>query len=121
MPKYACIFSYSTGSWARMLKTSDDGLSSFRRLLDSVGGSLETVYWMPLGIPSGMVIVDTPDSVTAAAVSVAVTSTGAVQNLQTYELFTQEQVGEMLLMARDGTHVYRPPGHEESIFPGSAP
>jgi hypothetical protein len=44
-----------------MLKTSDDGLSSFRRLLDSVGGSLETVYWMPLGIPSGMVIVDTPD------------------------------------------------------------
>jgi uncharacterized protein with GYD domain len=110
MPKYAAIFSYSTGSWARMIKTADDGVAAFRELLDSVSGSLESVYFMPLGIPAGIVIVDTPDSVTAAAVSVAITSTGAVQNLQTYELFTQEQFSEMLLLARDGTQIYRPPG-----------
>lgn len=113
MPKYASIFSYSTGSWARMIKTGDDGVAAFRELLESVSGSLESVYFMPLGIPAGIVIVDTPDSVTAAAVSVAITSTGAVQNLQTYELFTQEQFSEMLLLARDGTQIYRPPGQPD--------
>jgi uncharacterized protein with GYD domain len=113
MPKYASIFSYSSGSWARMIKNLDDGIPAFRQVLESMGGSVESVYFMPLGITAGMVIVDTPDSVTAAAVSIAVTSTGAVQNLQTYELFTPEQTGEMLLLARDAVQLYRPPGHEE--------
>jgi uncharacterized protein with GYD domain len=113
MPKYATIFSYSSGSWARMIQTSDDGIDALRQLLESQGASLESVYFMPLGLPAGIVIVDTPDSVTAAAVSVAITSTGAVQNLQTYELFTQEQVREMLFLAKDGLQIYRPPGHAD--------
>ncbi len=112
MPKYVTIFSYSSGSWARMIKNSDDGIAALRQLLESQGASLESVYFMPLGAPDGIVIVDTPDSVTAAALSIAITSTGAVQNLQTYELFTREQVAEMLHLARDGTQVYRPPGSE---------
>jgi len=102
MPKYASIFSCSSASWARMIKNLDDGIPAFRRMLESMGGSIESVYLMPLGITAGIVIVDTSDSVTAAAVSIAVTSTGAVQNLQTYELFTPGQISEMLLLAKDG-------------------
>ncbi len=93
-----------------MIQTSDDGIPALRRLLESQGASLESVYFMPLGIPAGIVIVETPDSVTAAALSVVITSTGAVQNLQTYELFTEEQVRQMLTLAVDGSHIYQPPG-----------
>ncbi len=71
---------------------------------------METIYFMPQGLPSGILIADVPDSVSAAAVSIAITSTGAVQNLQTYELFSREQMSEMLLLAKDVSAMYAPPG-----------
>ena len=80
-------------------------------MLDSVGGSLDTLYWM-FGDYDGMVIFDVPDSASAAAVSLAAGSSGAFKHLQTHELFTQEQLGETLARAKSTTRVYQPPGQQ---------
>ncbi len=111
MAKYAVFFTYSSDAWARMINNPGDrtAAAAVRQLADSVGGSLESAYWM-FGANDGIVIVDAPDSVRAAAVSVAVGSTGSFKHLETHELFTQDQLGQVLSHARNAAQAYQPPG-----------
>ena len=60
----------------------------------------------------GIVITDAPDSISAAALSVTVGSTGAFKNLETHELLTQEQLGLALSRSKDATQAYPPPGQQ---------
>jgi len=110
--RYASFFSYSSEAWARMINAPGDRTAALRQVLASVGGSLESIHWM-FGPYDGIAILDVPDSVSAAAVSIAVGSTGVFKHLETHELFTQEQLGETLARARDVTQVYEPPGEQE--------
>ena len=111
MAKYAFFFSYSSDAWARMIKSPGDRTAAVRQLADSLGGSLESMYWM-FGPYDGIVIADVPDSVGAAALSVAVTSTGSFKQVETHELFTQEQFGQMLSRAVEVTQGYQAPGQQ---------
>ena len=111
MARYASFFSYSSEAWARMISTPGDRTAALRQVLDSVGGSLDAMYWM-FGDYDGMVIFDVPDSAGAAAVSIAAGSSGAFKHLETHELFTQEQLGETLARAKAATQAYRPPGQQ---------
>lgn len=111
MAKYAFFFSYSSDAWARMIKNPSDRTAAVRQLTDSLGGSLESMYWM-FGPHDGIVIADLPDSVSAAALSLAVTSTGSFKQVETHELFTQEQLGQMLSRAVEGTQGYQAPGQQ---------
>ncbi len=111
MAKYAIFFTYSSDAWARMIKSPGDRTAAVRQLAGAVGGSLESAYWM-FGAHDGFVVVDVPDSVSAAAVSVAVGSTGSFKHLETHELFTQDQLGQMLARAKDAAQAYQPPGQQ---------
>jgi len=111
MPKYVSFFTYSSEAWGRMINAPGDRTAALRQVLDSVGGSLDAMYWM-FGDYDGMVIFDVPDSAGAAAVSIAAGSSGAFKHLETHELFTREQLGETLARARTATQVYRPPGQQ---------
>jgi uncharacterized protein with GYD domain len=111
MAKYALFFSYTSDAWARMINNPGDRTSAVRQLVDSLGGTLECVYWM-LGDRDGIVIADLPDSATAAAVSIAVTSTGAFKHAETRQLLTQQQLGQALEKAKNLAQVYQPPGQQ---------
>jgi uncharacterized protein with GYD domain len=111
MAKYAVFFTYSSDAWARMINNPGDRTAAVRQLADSVGGSLESAYWM-FGAHDGIVSIDVPDSVRAAAVSVAVGSTGSFKELETHELFTQDQLGQVLSHARNAAQAYQPPGQQ---------
>lgn len=109
MAKYVFFFSYTSEAWARMIHNPGDRTAAVRQLADSMGGSLDSLYWMT-GAHDGMVIADFPDPVSAAALSVAVGSTGAFKSLETHELFSQEQLTLVLARSREATRAYRPPG-----------
>ena len=111
MPKSVSFFTYSSETWGRMIGAPGDRAAALRQVLDSVGGSLDAMYWM-FGDYDGMVIFDAPDSASAAAVSIAAGSSGAFRQLETHELFTQEQLGETLARAKSTTQVYQPPGQQ---------
>jgi uncharacterized protein with GYD domain len=111
MAKYAIFFTYSSEAWARMIKSPGDRSAAVRQLADAMGGTLESAYWM-FGAHDGIVVVDVPDSVRAAALSVAVGSTGSFKHLETHELLTQEQLGQVLAHAQDATTAYQPPGQQ---------
>jgi uncharacterized protein with GYD domain len=111
MTKYAFFFSYSSESWARMIRAPGDRTAAVRQVLASQGGSLDCIYWMS-GSHDGIAIADLPDSVSAAAVSIAVASTGAIAHSQTHVLLTQEELGQALQQAGATVRAFQPPGRE---------
>lgn len=109
MPKYMLLGSYSSESWARMIENPGDRTAAARAAAEAVGGSVEALYWA-FGPDDVVVIADIPDDTTAAAVSVAVTSSGALRNLRTIRLFSPEEGVEMLRKAQTVAAGYRRPG-----------
>jgi uncharacterized protein with GYD domain len=111
MAKYIQIFSYSSGSWARMINSlGGDQTISVQHTLEALGGSLECMYWQ-VGSHDGYAIFEVPDSVTAEAVEQAMTKTGAFKSMETHELLTEKQLVETLHLPRDAAQVYEVPGH----------
>jgi uncharacterized protein with GYD domain len=109
--KFVIFFSYSNEAWARMIGSPVDRSAAVRQLLGSVDGSLESIYWM-LGTHDGMAVADVPDSVSVAAVSIAITSTGAFKHVETHELLTQEQLAQALQRAGTAAQAYQAPGRQ---------
>jgi len=102
-------FKYTNGSWARMLKIADDREAAVRELLDSVGGSLEHMWW-DVTTGSAYVIAQLPDAVTAAAVMTASAKTGGFSAVKAHEMLTQEQLRDALALARSCDGAFQPPG-----------
>jgi uncharacterized protein with GYD domain len=109
MPKFIMTFSYSNASWARMLKVADDRRKAVAGLMEHLNGSLELMYW---GVESGQayVIVELPDSVSATAALTIATETGAFKDVQVHEVLTQEQLRDVVALAKSSEGYYPPPG-----------
>src|SRR5262245_36504653 len=91
----------------RMIQSPGDRTAAVLQLTESVRGSVECVYWM-FGAQDGLAIFDVPDSVSAAAVSVAVGSTGSFKHLETHELLSQEQLSQVLSRSKTAAQAYQP-------------
>jgi uncharacterized protein with GYD domain len=109
VPSYILLFSYTGAAWQRMMGTAGDRTAAISAAASAVGASVQSVRWM-LGPHDGLVILDAPDSVTAAAVSVTAMSTGAFSAVETHELFTQDQLQALLGRAGEASSHYTPPG-----------
>jgi uncharacterized protein with GYD domain len=110
MAKYVIFFTYTSDSWERLIKNPGfDRAASMHQLADSMGGTLESIYWMS-GTYDGFDIIDVPDSVTATALSVTLNSTGAFKHVETHELLDERQIGQALEKSKDSREAYRPPG-----------
>jgi uncharacterized protein with GYD domain len=109
MPKYLVRMRYSPGSWARMIYSHGDRTKALRRMMEALGGSLDSVYWQS-GTEDALAIVDLPDSISANALIAAATKTGAFMSVDTHELLTQEQLLAILDLARDAAEVFEVPG-----------
>ncbi|GAA0929369.1 GYD domain-containing protein [Pseudonocardia zijingensis] len=109
MAKFAIFFSYKPETWDRMVMKPGERTTAVRQLAESAGGSLEKLYYM-FGDRDGFVVLDFPDSTTAAAVSVAVSSSGAFSHLETRELIDAEDLPALLEKAASARESYRRPG-----------
>jgi uncharacterized protein with GYD domain len=109
MAKFAAFFSYKPETWNQFLMKPGDRTAAVRDLAESVGGSLETMYFM-FGDRDGFVVLDVPDRDAAAAIAVAVNSSGAFSHMETRELISPEDLPAVLEKAASAREVYRPPG-----------
>jgi uncharacterized protein with GYD domain len=109
MPRFVIKFTYSSASWARMLTVTDDRIAAVAALFEHLDGKLDDMYW-EVEDAAAYVIGDLPDSLSAAAAITAATRTGAFKDVQVHQLLTQEQLREMVTLAKSLEHVYRPPG-----------
>ena len=78
-----------------------------REVAESAGGSLESYYWM-FGQYDGAAVFDLPDSHSMAAVSLAITSSGALSHFETHELIESSDLTAIAERAKGIT--YQPPG-----------
>ena len=105
MPKFLWQVSY-TAQGAQGLRK--DGGTARRavaqKLAEQMGGKLESFYFA-LGESDAFIVAELPDATAAAALSLAVNASGALQ-LRTIPLITPEEMDAAAKKSPD----YRPPG-----------
>ena len=91
MPKYLLEAHYSTEGAKGVAKEGGTGRrAAVAKMAESVGGKLESFYFAFGGVDA-FVIVDLPDNVTAAAVTLAASQSGAA-SVKTVVLLTPEDM-----------------------------
>jgi uncharacterized protein with GYD domain len=81
-----------------------------RRTLGAAAFGKLVSYDFMFGEDDGMVVFEVPDSQTAAAISLAVSSTGVFGRVHTHELIPAENLPALLERAKSARQSYRPPG-----------
>jgi uncharacterized protein with GYD domain len=109
MAKYLATFTYSVGSWARMIESPGDRPEAVRKVMEALGGQLECMYWCA-ETEDGLTIADFPDSVAIGAVQAGLFKTGAFKTIDVKELLNKQQLQEKLVLARDAGRVFEVPG-----------
>jgi uncharacterized protein with GYD domain len=105
MPKYMISASYTAEGLKGLQKDKASGRRrAVTAAVEAVGGKLDAIYYA-LGEDDVFVIVDLPDTATAAAIGVAVSATGMVRT-RTTALLTVQQLDRAL----EKSVSYRPPG-----------
>jgi uncharacterized protein with GYD domain len=104
MPFFCHQISYTKEAWARLVENPQDRLEAVRAPIEKLGGKLNTAFFA-FGPFDVIAITDMPDSISAAAISIAFAAGGAVQNIQTTPLMTAAQAVEALRKA--GTCGYK--------------
>jgi uncharacterized protein with GYD domain len=109
MPKFVTFFTLNAQTISRFIDNPSDRAAAVRALIEPAGGKLEAYYFM-FGAEDGMVIYEVAEASSAAAISLAVSSTGAFGHLRTHELIPAENINAVLERAKAARASYRPPG-----------
>jgi uncharacterized protein with GYD domain len=107
--KYAVFFSLTSDTLARFLENPSDRRGPVTKLVEAADGRLDSYYWM-FGQHDGFVVCDLPNSAAAAAISLAVSSTGAFKAVETHELIEAGDLTAVAQKAKALKGVYTPPG-----------
>lgn len=106
MPSYLIQFSYGPTAIAALIKKPTDRSEVVKSLVAKIGGKL-VGGWMSFGEYDGVLIVEGAELVDAAAVSMAVSASGAFRAFKTTPLLTMTEGVEA--MRKAGTLGYAPP------------
>ena len=105
MPSYLVQVSYSSGSLAALIKKPQDRLAAVSKSVEKLGGKIEG-GWLSFGDYDVVVVLDMPDNVSAAALSMALGAGGGCRNVKTTPLMSMEE--SLLAMKKAGTSGYKP-------------
>ena len=107
MAHYLIQASYTTQGVSGLVKSPEDRSVVLRQLVESTGGRIESMYYA-FGESDVVVILELPDNVAMAALSMAVGASGSVANVRTTVLIP---ISEGVEAARKAAGIsYRPPG-----------
>ena len=107
MPLYLSKFSYTPETWARLIGNPEDRRTAAQTYIESVGGKLHG-FWYAFGGHDGYTMWEAPDSVSMAAVALAISSSGALSSFETTILLTVDETIGALEKAQQIQ--YNPPG-----------
>ena len=105
--KFLIFFSLKGETLGRWMENPSDRAAAVKDLAQSVGGTLESYYFM-FGEFDGFAIMDLPDSKTAAILSVAISSSGAFSKVECRELISPDDINSIIERAK--ALGYLPPG-----------
>jgi uncharacterized protein with GYD domain len=113
MAFYALQAAYAPLGWATLLKDPQHRLEAVRPVVERLGGTI-VHGWFSFGEYDLLVVCEMPDSVSAAALSMAISAGGAVRAVATTPLLSFEDGLEALRRAKQAE--YAPPRSEIPYF-----
>jgi uncharacterized protein with GYD domain len=111
MPLYLTRFSYTPGTWAKLIKNPEDRRVAATQYIEAVGGKLHG-FWYAFGEQDGYVLWEAPDNPSMAATAIAIGAGGALRSMETTVLLSVEETVSALKKA--SAINYRPPGEAKS-------
>ena len=106
MAIYMIQASYGAPAVAAMVKNPQDRAAAIRPMIERMGGKLQDL-WLCFGEYDLVVIAEMPDNVTAAAIAMAIGSSGAMRAYRTTPLLTTAEAKKA--MKKAGGVGYQPP------------
>ena len=111
MPNFLVQFSYASRTIRDLVDRPEvDHAGEASSMVASLGAKL-LGYWYAFGRFDGVVLVEAPDTSTAASIAMAIGGTGEVTSLETTVLLTMREAQQAMRNAASATHL--PPGHEK--------
>jgi len=90
MAHYLLQVAYTSEAWASMVKKPQDRIGIVSKVVQNLGGSV-VGGWLSFGDYDTVTILDMPDSVSAAAFSIAAAAGGACKSVKTTPLLSAEE------------------------------
>jgi uncharacterized protein with GYD domain len=107
MAHYLFQGGYAPEAWAGLIENPEDRTAVVRAALESIGGQLDARYYT-FGTDDFVGLAEVPDNIQAAAVSIAVASTGRYRNFRLTPLLTAQDMVQAMQGA--GKVSFRPAG-----------
>ena len=98
MAHYLLQATYTPEAWAALVKSPQDRTQAVEGAIKNLGGKIEH-FWLSFGDYDTVGVVEMPDSVSAAAFSMAVAAGGACKNVKTTPLLTTAEGVEAMKKA----------------------
>jgi uncharacterized protein with GYD domain len=106
MASYLLQASYTPQAWATLVSRPHDRSAVIKSAVKKLGGKVNGL-WLSFGEHDVVVLLDMPDTVSAAAIAMAAASGGAIQSVKTTPLLTVAEGVEALKKAAESG--YTPP------------
>ncbi|MGA8042004.1 MAG: GYD domain-containing protein [Terracidiphilus sp.] len=90
MPSYLLQASYSTEALRVLIKKPEDRTEVVRRAVEKLGGKLVGL-WLSFGDQDVVCIIEMPNNVSAAAISLAIGAGGALKTTRTTSLLSVDE------------------------------
>ena len=104
MALYMSSFGYKPEVWAELIHSPENRTETVSRILESAGCKLKGL-WYAFGEGDGFALIEAPDNVTGASVTIAINASGAFRKFETTVLMTQDELLRALEKAQDVAYV----------------
>lgn len=110
MPHFMLRWSFKDSTIKALTDNPQDREAAARQVIEAFDGKMQCYYFM-LGEYDGFGVAEFPDSVSAAAVSMRIASTGVFSRVETHALLTTAEAQRAMQKVKDaGPGSYQPPG-----------
>jgi len=97
-------FDYEPEVWAELVNNPENRTETVSRMLEDAGCKLKGL-WYAFGRSDGFALIEAPDNVTSASISIAISASGAFRKFETTVLMTQDELLKALKKAQDVAYV----------------
>jgi uncharacterized protein with GYD domain len=98
--KFVALVSYTNEAWKTIIEEGLDRESGIAKSLESVGGRLDSAYWM-MSHYDGLVIFEVDSELTAMACSAAIDASGTFKHVEIARLFPTSEHKMIIDRARE--------------------
>ena len=98
MPHYLIQVAYNSEGWQALVKNPQNRVEAVRPTVEKLGGKIENA-WYSFGDYDVTLVLQMPDNVSAAALSIAFAAGGALKSVKTTPLLTTTEALEAMKRA----------------------